>query len=519
MDNLFISKSSIAKSKILVSKILVRYFQFFLMHQDYQNRNLFDQDFQKPVFVRTNTDAYAKRKIDEHEKNNNSILNNNELETLKINWLTISQDEYRLKDVSLLSKIHITGRAQFVATGCVFTSLNGKTPALEIFANSSAVFDKCVFKNCNGVSVIVRDRSMAQFNNCTFLSNKDSIFSFDRSYIECNNCVFSQSTHSSITVDKSASAKISDSKFKESQGKAISVKAGSKIHVYDSLFDSNKDGSIVLIEKSFGCFSRNTFQKIVATAICATKESHVYSKFNTFEEIAGNAIAFVNSTGFSYNDKIKGTKAPAIAVKGKMANPVISNTVISYTNNYAVACREASCPTFDQCTFEKIGSNVFSISEGSYPKIKNSLFKNIDLVENVIFSVFEYARPILINNEIHINNNKISQTIPPLVSSFYGGNPQIHENNGFSKLQINTRNDGTFNYVCEDYSSADEFENLYETCHVQDFYSDLEPFKPPMVNGQKLRFYTPPNDREVPRLPDFETPSDICLPLKTYQFT
>ena len=354
--------------KLIISPQFFRKFTDILHSKDYQTEQ------QKQFLLKLKEHFFDQESSNEEEK---YISDNNFI----IEWLTISGTTVFLDYVNLLCKIQLTAKSVLSSSYSSFQAqdLEKTESAIEIFANSKAIFNHCHFTKAQRVSVIVRNFSSVRFENCTFDDNKISCFIMDDSFAEFYQCKFRNDRNISVFATKNSKCQMFDCEFNSIQGKALFAKDSSKIYLKDTKFINCEKGAATIAENSSIFFDDGVIiENPNNTSIRAINNSHVKAKNVKISGTNGNAINIENSDGYFYNCEIINTEHPTIAVIGRNANPVFYNcSMLSNKNTFCVICKSCCTPMFINCTFDKCETNCFSISDSARVHIENCRFYNI----------------------------------------------------------------------------------------------------------------------------------------------
>ena len=301
---------------------------------------------------------------------------------LEIEWLTISNNTVEINNIFVKCKIQLTGKSTLNAFHSIFIpqDLSKTESAIEVFANSKAIFKNCHFYNAERVAVIARNYSSIIFENCVFDDNTISCFIMDDSYAKFIDCKFKNDKNISIFVTKDSRCEIYDCLFKNISGKAIFVKDSSKVYITRTNFINCQKGAATIAEKSsLFLDGQILIQNSQNTAIRAVNNCLIKANDIQIENTAGNAFNIDKSNGYFINCLIKGTIHPTIAVIGHKSTPIFHNCkIIENKNTFCVICKNCCRPLFDNCLFSNCKTNCFSVSDFSQPHIQNCSFNDIE---------------------------------------------------------------------------------------------------------------------------------------------
>lgn len=346
---------------------------------DGEYKDIFDELYQK---YGNDHEAQQNETIKENIKNIN-------FKECDIEWLTISNTKCEIDFVNVICKIQLTAKSSLESTYSIFTpqDLSKTESAIEIFANSKAIFKNCNFTDAQKVSVIIRDNSKAIFENCIFDNNSISCFIMDDSYAQFNNCIFMNDKLFSIFTTKHSKCEINGCSFFNLEGKAIFAKNDSEVYITNSKITNCSRGAVTILEHSKLFMDGGI--KIVGcenTAVRVAEYCQIKAHDVTIENTNGNAINLYNSKGYIVDCFLKHTIHPTIAIVGHKSNPIFHYCILSDNlNTFCVICKNGSRPLFDNCSFLDCSSNCFSITDFSRPHIQNCFFKNIEKYNMNVF--------------------------------------------------------------------------------------------------------------------------------------
>lgn len=324
-----------------------------------------------------------------------------------VEWLTISSTKLDISYVYLTSKLQMTGKSELESKYSVFIpqDLTKTESAVEIFANSKAIFKNCYFKDSPRTAVIIRDFSTAIFDHCIFENNNISCFLMNDSYAEFIECKFKNDKYISIFNSKNSHCKIINCHFYNLEGKSIFAKDESVVYIKDTTFENCKKGAATIAEKSKIIIDGGVeITNSSNTALRSISNSIIKAHDLKIKNTKGNGINIEDSTGYFINCEFDNTEYPTIAIIGRKSNPIFNNcNLYNNKDTFCVICKNGCRPLFDDCKFYDCKTNCFSISDFSQPHIQNCTFQNID---KYYMNVFGGSH--LTFDKIKTNDNEIN---------------------------------------------------------------------------------------------------------------
>lgn len=352
-----------------------------------------DKKLNQPKFVRKPThiqysEDFSKTEVEEkfdtfyynyEDQEDDQIFD--EKYHINIEWLTVSNTKIEFDYIYSTSKIQLTAKSEMKSKYCVFipNDISKTECAIEVFANSKAHFQKCLFKQGVRTAVIVRDYSTAVFEHCLFEENNIAVFIMNGAKAIFNDCKFKTSKNITIFVTKESQCEINNCQFYNSESKAIFAKDSSVVKLKNTLFTKVMKGAVTIAEKSKLLIDGNVkIEKSKNTAIRAIKNSEIKAHDLLIDNTDGNAINIDDSTGYFINCKFSDTIHPTIAVLGRNSNPIFHDCIIEKNRDtFCVITKNGSRPLFHQCRFHNCETNCFSISDFSQPHVQNCCFNDI----------------------------------------------------------------------------------------------------------------------------------------------
>ena len=300
---------------------------------------------------------------------------NNRKEYIK--WLTVSTGELTMKGMVAECKIHFTARSKFNANGCVFIPLGIKDTecAIEVFANSSAIFNYCSFTNAEKAALIIRDCSYAEFNYCVFSQNEVSVLVTKYSQCKFNNCFFIGDKNISVLCTNESSVQLDGCKFMDCNNKGVFCNFTSFANIICCTFKNMEKGVLTIANKSECDILYSNINKSGSTAMRSI-DSKLNCFFVTVDDVEGNIVNMENSTGIIQHCNFMNAMYPLIAVIGSKSNPIFDSCNIADGKNHLVVCRMLSVPTFYNCNFSSC-KTALRVDSFSYPSLINSTFADL----------------------------------------------------------------------------------------------------------------------------------------------
>lgn len=294
------------------------------------------------------------------------------------NWLTISAaSPVVFENLDISGKIQITAHAKVIFRNCNIHNLDHNECVVEIFDNSSGLFENCSLDNDLKVCVVIRDRSFAYFNRCTVdHSANTGILVQDSSSIQAFNCDFSRCTRYAIYLFRGGKAFLQNCTFHNISGKPIFSLNNSEVEARGCHFDTCQGGAICMAESSKLQIMECDFQNIDGCAISLLKDSSTKVSDCMFEQINGNGVNFDISTGEVTDCTFDSFNFPAISVSGLNANPTIKRCTIRNVSEHSfIAVRCNAAPIFEDIHIGGFTSETPVISCSDF---SGSVFKGID---------------------------------------------------------------------------------------------------------------------------------------------
>lgn len=326
-----------------------------------------------PIFFRSNM------KISGNEQNHPKLY---------LKWLTISQADVTFENLDIEGKIQVTAKSKITFKNCtingtpVDNSMKENECGVEIFANSSGVFENSILQGGSKTCVAVRDRSEATFSDCTINNaNNVGILVTDKSKNIVTRCKFLNCPKFAVYLYKNSTADIDECEFQdpaEFKGKAIFALTGCKATVNKSKFIGCKNGAIACADSSNMKITECDFNDLGNTAVHGMKNSQICASDCKFKNIEGNGLNYEDSGGTAFNCNFDTNKYPAIAIFGKNGNPKISNCDITGdTSSFDIVIRDGAKPILEDTTFKKFTSKhpLISCSDFAEPTITNLKFE------------------------------------------------------------------------------------------------------------------------------------------------
>lgn len=328
-----------------------------------------------PIFFRSNM------KISGNEQNHPKLY---------LKWLTISQADVTFENLDIEGKIQVTAKSKITFKNCTIngTPVDNSMPknecGVEIFANSSGVFENSILQGGSKTCVAVRDRSHATFSDCTISNpNNTGILIIDKSEnIKITRCKFLNCPKFAVYLYKNSTADIDECEFQdpaEFKGKAIFALTGCKATVNKSKFIGCKNGAIACADSSNMKVTECNFNDIGSSAVHGMKNSQICVSDCNFKNIEGNGVNYDNSGGMTLNCNFDTINFPAIAIFEKNGNPKISNCVITGDPRlFPIVIRNGAEPILEDITFKKFTSKhpLISCSDFAKPTITNLKFED-----------------------------------------------------------------------------------------------------------------------------------------------
>jgi hypothetical protein len=298
--------------------------------------------------------------------------------------------------IQIQGKIHATGFSTFNATNCTFRPLSEERAAIEFLCESHGKFENCVFENSENCAVIVRDRSKAVFEGCTFRNCLRGVIATEKAVIEFNNCTFEDIAEYAVYVHSGSETVIKNCRFQSLSSRAVLCLKASFVTIEDATF-SNVSRGLIIANASKGSISRSTLEGIGPFGCHAASGSNLDISQCTFTDLTGNALFYLNSTGRVDDIEVTNFSYPALVANGTDCTPDFNNCRLTGGSYLAVASRDSSHPTFTKMAISDIQSDVFSISDGSAVIINDCTVKRC---KNSVFAVFNEAKAIVTDTAV-----------------------------------------------------------------------------------------------------------------------
>lgn len=295
------------------------------------------------------------------------------------NRLTISSSSPVIfENLDISGTIHVTCRSKVIFRNCNIHNIDNNDCAVEIFSNSSGLFENCSFDSNSKSCVAIRDRSHACFNKCSIThSHEAGILVMDLSSIQVFNCDFTQCQKFAIYPYRKSLAFLQNCTFHDMSGKAIFTLNDTNIKIQECQFDRCQNGALSIAESGEAQIIGCGFKNVNAGVISLFKNSRVQVSNCDFQQITnGNGINFDFSTGEVQNCTFDTLDFPAIYVSGSGSNPVIQNcTIKNVSNGSFISIRCNATPVFKDTHIEGFTSEIPVISCSDF---SGSVFQGID---------------------------------------------------------------------------------------------------------------------------------------------
>ena len=343
-------------------------------------------------------------------------------QTAKLSWVTISQTEIIMENINFKGLIQVTARGRIIAKNCSFIPNNTASEcAVEIFAQSSGVFENCLFTDSQKAALLVRDKSQVKLINCRFEKNSySSLLLLDSSEADIDNCDFTDAQRFSVYVYRKSMAIFKNCTFHDlEKGKAVFILFSGKTQFSGCKFKKCLGGAISMAESSTANVDNCQFENINLSAVHGMKNCEFNVTNSSFNTCFSNGVNFEHSTGSVSNCTFQDFHFPVFAIFGPTATPKISNCTINKTESFGAVARDLSAPTFSNITFKDGDTHCFSISDFSNAEIREC---TIEGYKGAAFNVFNGAKA-------HIEMNTISGC--KYLSDTFTSGEAIFKNNVF----------------------------------------------------------------------------------------
>ena len=420
-------------------------------------------------------------------------------DSTKMSWVTVSQTQLKLENVTFHGLIQATAKSELIAENCTFEPASaGSECAIEIFAQSSAIFTNCTFKNATQAALLVRDRSRVEVNNCTFLLNKtSSLLIMDNAQGFVKSSIFSDSTKFSVYVHRNSKASFAGCKFAKNQGKGIFALINSSVSIESCEFSECMQGGVAAAENSEIDAKKCKFIKIRQPSIHAFKGSTAKVNECSF---MGSGINYDQSTGTVDKCQFTFLISPAFICRGPETFPLLQNCVINDAKGFAIVVRDCAKPSIFGMKMKGGKSHAFSISDYAAPRIASCTLTGY---EKASFSVFNGATPEI--------NGCTDSGCKQSLSIFTTAQPKIINCNLNSPINIHHR--GILKE--EDFTgNVSEKEGVFYSLNFKDgkFIQGDKCDKPTIPShGELLTKFDIENFAPESEFKDFENNHPICM--------
>lgn len=296
---------------------------------------------------------------------------------VEIAWLTVCNCRLRVEGLVSKCKVQLTAKARLHASRCLFCAqeLTRTEAAVEVFANSRAVFEGCVFADSPRVAVVCRDFSHAVFKDCVFHGNAIGVFTAASSVCVFEGCAFRRGLNIDIFLSGDSQARLDDCTFRGGR-KAVLAKEACTVVCSNCSFRDMEKGAITASGGEVDMVGvecanmRNTAIRLkggcVARCECVACEG-----------IDGNCVNIENSQGVFRGCLFKDSMCPLVAAVGKRANPVFVDCDLAGCPTYLAVSKLFAVPIFDGCVFADGGSHGLCVGNYSHPTVRGCVFSHV----------------------------------------------------------------------------------------------------------------------------------------------